>query len=227
MFVDADIWPEEQEPDCRPCPSSSTSSTVLQPMRLFTATQFTGPVAGFLSRMPPDREVLHVEPVMRHDLAVRFDRQQLAMYQKYSSGKWGSREDANREELSAISVAFHGTRLQNVHSIVREGLVVPREETGVAVASGSTYGRGIYLSPRAELSIGYCQGNKLLVCAVLLGRQMVCTGRSFREGLTECAPGYDSHVSPCGNEWIVFNEAQVLPCFVIHYRSKTLLEEEE
>eukprot|EP00667_Euglena_gracilis_P022245 EG_transcript_24671 len=113
---------------------------------------------------------------------------------------------------------------RNVLNIVREGLVVPREETGVAVACGSSYGRGIYLSPSAEYSLGYCTfGCKLLVCAVLLGKKKVCQSGHYC-GMKTCTPGYDSHVSPCGNELIVFNEAQVLPCFVIHYRYRTSTE---
>eukprot|EP00667_Euglena_gracilis_P029503 EG_transcript_39169 len=117
MFVDVDIWPEEPDADHAPHPQRSAPAPA-RSLRLFTATQFTGPVAGILARLPPAVEVLHVEPVMRHDLAVRFDKQQLAMFQKYSSHLRGSRLDANRETLSAISVVFHGTAANNVLNIV-------------------------------------------------------------------------------------------------------------
>eukprot|EP00667_Euglena_gracilis_P013304 EG_transcript_13720 len=210
MFVDVDLWPSGDS-------DATSSGGPDPPLRLFTATQFTGPVANILARLHPVR-VLHVEPVMRHDLAMRFDQKQLEFFQKYGTQMRGTRQDANREELSAIQVAFHGTSARNVQNIVREGLVVPREATGVAVASGSRYGLGIYLSPNAGFSIRYCHGgNKLLVCAVLLGKAWTCTGVEY--GVPVARPGFDSHISPCGNEWVLFSEAQVLPCFVIHYAS--------
>ena len=37
---------------------------------------------------------------------------------------------------------------------VRTGLQVPGKESGVAVANGSRYGVGIYLSPDPEYSLG-------------------------------------------------------------------------
>eukprot|EP00667_Euglena_gracilis_P008480 EG_transcript_8582 len=222
MFVDVDIWPEEVAGSNNSKPIGASSRPQKQ-LRLFTATQFTGPVAGILDRLPSYVEVLHIEPVMRHDLAVRFDRQQLAFFHRFSSDKRGSRLDANRLGLSAITVAFHGTPAHNVHNIVREGLLVPRLETGVEVACGSRYGQGIYLSPSADFSIHYCRGGcKLLVCAVLLGKQWTCKGGE--SGMAFCTRGYDSHVSPCGTELVLFNEAQVLPCFVIHYRERSAAE---
>eukprot|EP00668_Euglena_longa_P004785 GGOE01005591.1.p1 GENE.GGOE01005591.1~~GGOE01005591.1.p1 ORF type:complete len:481 (-),score=141.22 GGOE01005591.1:193-1608(-) len=211
MFVHMDFWVDPDTP-----PSQNSKGTPDYQMRLFTAQQFTGPVADILARMPASIEVLHIESVMRRDLAVRFDLQQLAFFQKYSSEKRGTRLDASREVLSAITVAFHGTPAHNMQNIVREGLVVPRLETGVEVACGSRYGQGIYLSPNADFSLHYCRGGgKLLVCAVLLGKQWICGGCEYMT--TTCTRGFDSHVSPCGNELILFNEAQVLPCFVIHY----------
>ncbi|KIW46772.1 uncharacterized protein PV06_02410 [Exophiala oligosperma] len=47
--------------------------------------------------------------------------------------------------------AWHGSRLANWHSIVRQGL---RSDE---VAHGRSYGNGVYLSPRAEISLGYSQ----------------------------------------------------------------------
>jgi hypothetical protein len=29
--------------------------------------------------------------------------------------------------------------------------------------------------------------------------------------------GYNSHKSPDGNEWIIFDERQVLPCYLVEF----------
>lgn len=35
-----------------------------------------------------------------------------------------------------------------------------------------------------------------------------------------CTPGYDSHIAEGGSEWVLFDEAQVLPCYVIEVKHK-------
>jgi len=221
-FVDVDIWeidaPSGPKARKGPNPCLAGSSQMV-----FTPTTFTGPIAEILARLPPTCEVLHVESVLRRDLALRFDHQQHAFFTKYVSDKRGSRMDARANALSNVTVAFHGTQAHKVYDIVREGLVVPGEETGVAIASGSRYGQGVYLSPDPDFSLHYCRGQgRLLVCAVLLGRPWVV--HTDVSGVRECRPGHDSHISPCGKEYVLFNAAQVLPCFVIHHRERSATE---
>ena len=50
--------------------------------------------------------------------------------------------------------AFHGSPLENWHSIVREGLVVASGTD--RQLHGAAYGKGIYLSPSLSTSFGYC-----------------------------------------------------------------------
>jgi len=51
--------------------------------------------------------------------------------------------------------AFHGSRTENWHSILRQGL---RNASGTKLQlNGAAYGAGIYLSPAASLSLGYSQ----------------------------------------------------------------------
>jgi hypothetical protein len=67
-------------------------------------------------------------------------------------------------------------------------------------------------SPNASVSIGYCRGGRrLLVCAVLMGR------RYNKAGLgSPLQAGYDTHTDPSGTaEWVIFDEAAILPCFLI------------
>jgi len=124
------------------------------------------------------------------------------------------------KEDSKPRIAYHGTRANLVPSITDRGLLVPGSASGVGhVTDSGWYGKGIYLSPNPDLSLGYTQGGKMLVCSVLMGRVFKCTERLDGQG---CKRGYDSHESPCGQEYVIFNAAQVLPCYVIEFTQQTL-----
>jgi len=67
-------------------------------------------------------------------------------------------EDAKFRALRAKHgsvFAFHGSPLDNWHSIVREGLVVASGTK--RQLHGAAYGNGIYISPRLTTSLGYCR----------------------------------------------------------------------
>jgi len=78
------------------------------------------------------------------------------------------------------------------------------------------------LSPDPTLSSTYSGGSaKMLVCSVLMGKAYHCRKRMDGQ---PCQPGYDSHISPFwsisgnfGKEWIVFDEGQVLPCYLVEF----------
>ncbi len=122
-------------------------------------------------------------------------------------------------------LTFHGTRKDYVASIVRQGFLLPDVNN---VRCGSTYGRGLYSSPNAEFALRYTgfsasptqnsefSGLKLLVCATIMG----ISSTMFREDnwriQTEPYPGADSHVANEQYEYVVFDQAQILPCYVIH-----------
>ena len=57
---------------------------------------------------------------------------------------------------------------------------------------------------------------RIVVCATLMGRPLQVTLDNTRrtEGLFD--KDADSHVSPNGLEYIVFEEAQIIPCYVLH-----------
>jgi hypothetical protein len=61
---------------------------------------------------------------------------------------------------------------------------------------------------------------KLMVCAVLLGRSRKVDDEDnlWGEGVVE---GYDSHVSADGEQYVAFNAAQVLPCYVLHLAARS------
>ncbi len=78
----------------------------------------------------------------------------------------------------------------------------------------SAYGAGVYCSPQASYCLGYTRGGKsLLVCAVLMGKRHTCNAVMLGVPLSA---GYDSHTDPSGSaEWVLFDEASILPCFVL------------
>jgi len=152
-------------------------------------------------------KVISIEPVLNPALVLRFERKRKEM------GKW----------RNSTSMAFHGTYDSYINSILSKGLLVPgKDDNGIShKCDTGWWGGGIYLSPRPSVSMGYNGGTRrLIVCSVLMGKRYMCKKRMDGKPLKK---GYDSHVSPrwsasgnWGQEWILFDEAQVLPCYVIN-----------
>ncbi|KAJ4489940.1 hypothetical protein J3R30DRAFT_3278078 [Lentinula aciculospora] len=137
------------------------------------------------------------------------------------------------EYIVKPKLTFHGTRPDLVPSIVRYGFLKPgsmHPQTGtpLPVRCGSTYGRGIYSSPSSAFSLAYsglqCEatkpggisGLKLLVCATILGRHVQMSRNDNWKEQSKPYPGSDSHIANSGQEYIVFDNAQILPCYVVH-----------
>ena len=135
------------------------------------------------------------------------------------------------------SIVRHGF-LKPGQRIARSKHIVGNEEK-VHVRSGSTYGRGIYSSPAPMFASRYTDygsgtitrdgswsapasqipGMRLIVCAALLGRQRTVTrATAYRvdEVLGGEGGGFHSHVSQNGYECIVFENSQIIPCYVLH-----------
>ena len=91
-------------------------------------------------------------------------------------------------------------------------------------------GRGIYSSPDPIFSLmytdirdGYCAtkfdefaGLKLIVCAAIMGRCRYVSRLDNWRNESEPWPGAHSHVANSMLEYVVFSEAQIIPCYVIH-----------
>ena len=106
-------------------------------------------------------------------------------------------------------LAFHGTDEKNIDSIVKDNLSMTKKHRGV-------YGSGIYFSEFPDVSLGYGKG--LLLCRVLPGKPYDCPGAMNGQPLQI---GYDSHrvqkdKDGMGQMLVIFNEDQILPCYVIH-----------
>lgn len=137
------------------------------------------------------------------------------------------------EHLTKTRTTFHGTRRDLVPSIVQHGFLKPGDihpatKKRLPVSNGTAYGRGIYSSPKAWYALSYTgwgqertkpselPGMKLLVCATVMGRTACLERGDDWWELDEPLHGADSHVNESQWAYIVFNSAQILPCYVIH-----------
>jgi len=178
--------------------------------------QYVGNLNPLLRKLSREVKVINVENILRGDLVYKFERYRDYLRRKYLEGE-RNRHRRTTCDWAEIEVAFHGTRAENVGSIVTKGLIVP-DRKNVRVASGSRYGLGIYTSPDINFSLHYTRGTgRLLVCAVLPGHKFICNDHNVEYG-QGCVKGYDSHQSEDRTELVLFKASQVLPCYVIHYK---------
>ena len=142
------------------------------------ARELLGPPGKIVENIPSWMRVLHVEEILRGDLAKKFKIKRAEMRDEISrlsaasisrflppSVKVHRRADAIDRVLEP-RLTFHGTKRSNVPSIVRHGFLKPgtalpgrqrrKDEPHThQVQHGSTYGQGIYSSPSAEYCLSY------------------------------------------------------------------------
>jgi len=146
-----------------------------------------------------------VENIIQADLVPRFEKKWQELKLKYPK--------INVEP----KLAWHGTGDASVESIRKNGLLVPGKNNSVGhVTDNGWWGKGIYVSPTASYSMGYMRGGTkgLFLVSALMGRaaELATTERMDGRPVKE---GYDSHIAQSGQEYILFDEAQVLPCYLI------------
>jgi len=144
--------------------------------------------------------------VIKPELQQRFETTWVKYQQKYGKGSI----------QATPRIAFHGTKSARMASIEQNGLLVPGSAGVTHATDSGWYGRGIYLSPTASYSMAYSDDGRLIVCAVLMGKVFRCMSRLDGAGLQ---PNSDSHESPDGQEYVMFDAGQVLPLFVINTRN--------
>lgn len=111
-------------------------------------------------------------------------------------------------------LAFHGTRDVNIDNIVQNNFDI--SQLGTNTGNKGYYGCGLYFSEYTSTSLGYNKGgNRMLLSKVLLGTPYACPGRMDGAPIQ---PGFDSHLSPCGQEVVIYDNAQILPCYILHYK---------
>jgi hypothetical protein len=186
-------------------------------------------VAKFTHKRQEMRE--HLATLNPSSLRQCIDKTQLR-----GSGNTRSSTETMAGILTTTKVTFHGAPRNVMQWIVRYGFVVPGQdigETGVKndIVCGASLGTGISSSPSIEFASTYayddsCQdqwrdpadvpGIRIVVCATLMGRPLQVLRSETRRTEGLASNQADSHVSPIGLEYIVFDAAQIIPCYVLH-----------
>ena len=174
--------------------------------------------------------VVSVENVLREDLAAKHIRCRKLMARNRSTDHKNSRYNRSKlfnnysietkHEFSDPVVAYHGTSSSRISSIVTRGLLIPGQSSHVTRKTGAGfYGDGIYASPDPAVSAGYADSassKRLIVCSTILGRIFRCPDLMMDAPLQ---PGFDSHISPCGREYVLYDSAQILPVLVLQLQA--------
>eukprot|EP01095_Lingulamoeba_sp_RSL-Kostka_P000321 TRINITY_DN1048_c2_g1_i2.p1 TRINITY_DN1048_c2_g1~~TRINITY_DN1048_c2_g1_i2.p1 ORF type:complete len:434 (-),score=142.54 TRINITY_DN1048_c2_g1_i2:83-1384(-) len=166
-------------------------------------------------RKSDDPNNIKIYKVMKPTLLKKFEEKQREFSEKYDS-------IFNRHRAKPV-MAFHGSKSSLIQSIMNIGLVIPGIGDGKGIPHSTDsgwYGNGIYLTPDFKRARAY--GNRVLVCSVLLGRMYRCSSFIELSGKEGVKPGYDSHREASfnlfyGREYVVFDPAQVLPCYLIEF----------
>ncbi|KAJ2757054.1 hypothetical protein GGI19_000350 [Coemansia pectinata] len=131
------------------------------------------------------------------------------------------------EKLGNVRMLWHGTRTQNLLSIMSKGLLLPDKSPGLK--SGSMFGEGLYFARQSTKSLGYCDGGYWTgsggsTNTVYMFLASVAMGNSFTPmGATQGPPplGFDSYWAMPGvssvlnDEIIVFSSGQVRLDYII------------
>ncbi|KAF8855832.1 hypothetical protein BDZ45DRAFT_727889 [Acephala macrosclerotiorum] len=172
-----------------------------------------------------------------YDDVVKLPKGELRKYVNPMKIRRGSALDTQEglaEEICKPRVTFHGTQRHKVSSIVRYGFVKPGDKAGrtkIEVECGASFGVGIYTSPDFEYALWYSNpsfnfgsrvqpeaipGIRLIVCATVMGLALPVSREDTRRTTEIADEAAHSHVSPDNLEYIVFDAAQIIPCYVIH-----------
>ncbi|CAF3880266.1 unnamed protein product [Rotaria sp. Silwood1] len=108
-----------------------------------------------------------------------------------------------------LDLVYHGTKLDNIKSILRYGFLIPnqahpsnREAPIIVSANGRAFGSGIYSSYSAVFSLSYVNAtNTLLVCAAIPKHDSI--GKIERS---------------YANILVLSHESQIIPLFLIDFK---------
>ncbi len=180
---------------------------LIRPRREITGTEdevhFRNAEAQFM-RQQGGHTVQQVEYVVNPPLVAAFRAKQREFIERDG--------EANVHTI----LCFHGTRDDaNIENILTNNFDIGR----LAANTGNrgAYGAGIYFSELANVSAAYAGGvKKVLLCKLLTGREYRIDADRHMLG-APLQPGYDSHVVAGGQEIVIYDAAQILPCYVISW----------
>jgi len=132
----------------------------------------------------------------------------------------GKENQEFRDTLPNQMELFHGTKIANLLSILKSGLLMPKQSPGRT--TGYMYGKGLYFASQSTKSLNYCDGmywargrsaNKIymFIADVAMGNYEVPSGSRGQNP----SKGYDSYWAQSGksgvqnDEMIVFENNQI------------------
>lgn len=100
------------------------------------------------------------------------------------------------EDIGGNVLLWHGSRMTNWFSIIKNGLILNPDKLGVYI-SGKMFGAGVYFASCVSKSIQYCGVNKgdiccLLLCKVALGKRKKVSGSCQLDLESLRKEGFDS-----------------------------------
>jgi poly [ADP-ribose] polymerase len=143
--------------------------------------------------------------------------------------KLGREEENFRKDLSNVWELWHGTRVVNILSILKSGLLMPKETPGQT--TGAMFSTGLYFSDQSTKSLNYCDGMLwnnsskqdkiyMFVAEVAMGNYQVPKGPTSKRP----DKGYDSYFAKANesgvrnNEMIVFDVNQVRLRYILEIK---------
>lgn len=158
---------------------------------------------------------------------------------RIKSGEVQDSVEGIAEYLVKPVVSYHGAHPTAIRSIVRYGFTMPGAPIGNSGKSlsmrfdSASFGKGIYSSPDPYVAIGYTYDSeegewgpwrngsdysraRFIVCATLLGLALTVNFPDLRDTTGPARPYAHSHISDDKKEYVVFDPAQTIPCYVLH-----------
>lgn len=117
-----------------------------------------------------------------------------------------------KDSITANVYAFHGTTQDCIDPIVKQNFDITK--VGKRMSNFGYFGRGIYFSEKAHYASSYSTTNSLILCKLLMGKTYKCP--QIRLGIP-CEQGYNSHRGQGGDEIVIFDNTQILPCYIVYY----------
>ena len=132
----------------------------------------------------------------------------------------GQEEKDFRDDLGNVKELFHGTKVANLLSILKSGLLMPKYSPGQS--TGYMYGQGLYFASQSTKSLNYCDGMYwsggkstgkiyMFIADIAMGNYQVPTSSRSKKP----DAGYDSYWAQPGksgirnDEMIVFENNQI------------------
>lgn len=124
---------------------------------------------------------------------------------------------------------FHGTKISNLLSILKNGLLMPKYSPGAV--TGYMFGQGLYFSDQSTKSINYCDGMHwngsqkqeriyMFIADIAMGHYEVPDGCRSKKP----SKGYDSYWAKpeksgiLNNEMIIFNKNQIKLKYILEIK---------